>query len=326
MDWEDQILKACLRRVTPQEETLFSGQKGKELAQFIRHVDTTPHLTEANVDYFNQLIEDFSRVSQVKTHRQDSELCSEGGIIMKKSFLYREGRGLSWENHRGKHFLAFNHFSSVVSGEGIFAAIRPYPVKWYDDHISGRFLERHKETNIAQDPIFFQHNAVALAMLRIIEDEHDHSQTGYHPFLLPERNGVLIGHTLRAMPDESWNRIMFLASNDYSAMPMDEYEWFPRLNMTVRTFYGPDEMTPAMVKMRQFLLPFYSGEKAKGLSLEMDAFHYVNNGTAFERDSRSSQYMDALIELADLMKTPLWRQAAILPEHLRKNRPSSPRL
>jgi hypothetical protein len=157
--------------------------------------------------------------------------------------------------------------------------------------------------------MFRMHNAMALAMLRIFEDRHP---KGTYPFVLPERNGILLGHTTPLPDSHPNNRIFMMAMESFDRFGIAQYEWIPKMSMMLNTFIGLKEMTPGQTNLRKALIPFYAGERAAGLGTEIDrALDTV-------KDERllPERYTKAMSALTQVVESSLWKNATRLPKNL----------
>ncbi len=311
---DEYIRQALQEKATPVERDFFSGKRLAEISSFAQDIHNSDAINSRHVDYFSTLFTAFGQASTLKPMRRSFTPRFENERLMEDSVIHSFDIGLSAEDHRGKTLYAINSFNAAASPAGFFFSARPMPVKWHMEHINQRCIERKSKPLDSNDWMFIQHNAMAASMLRIFEDDRDADPNAHRPFILPERRGILVGHTMQLPRDTPGNRIHLLATRDISAMQLSPYINNPYSIMTVRTFLGPDEMSPAMTKMRYSLLDFYKPQKMVTL------FNELNNWDKLEankdRFPPTSDDIAVMSGLKNLMNSPLWDQTARLPVHL----------
>lgn len=324
-DEYDFILDASLLNPTQVESSILSGKKARDYVSFFRDVHQSEAINPRHFDFFNDLTAQFRQAIGSTSHQHITHLHFENDRLTAESLSLTRASGLAVEDSGGKKLTSLTNLHTFVYPNSVFSTLTATPVKWHMDHIAERMASRGSNPLTEKAPIFFQHNALALSMLRILEEEHNEHVRGYHAFLLPERDGVLLGHTVPMAARENKNRVVLMAAaQDIRNLRTVPYEWIPTMNMTVRTYYGPKEMTPAMHRLRNRLLPFYGGEKAKALQLELDSVDDTQGSTHFETHPRRDNYINAFLDLSDIMQSSEWKLGTQLPQHLRPTLTLSP--
>lgn len=315
MSLERYLDESLYDRASPVERDLLAGARGRQIHSLANDLFSGAAVNVRHVDFFSTLYQDFDAATKTRDMSRPALLNYEGEHLAPGSEIRRRGWNISTETYRsGKVFHAINEVNASVSDAGVFFAARAFPVKWYMDHINERCAQRGANLIDMHTPLFMRHNVLALAMLRVIEQDEHFDARMPQPFILPEKRGVLIGHTMRIPEGYAANRLFLLASNNLPAMNMGRYARIPDFALSVRTYYGPDEMTPAMTKLRYSLLPFYQPQKIFGLFPEMENFNHIAlpPGSPVVPPPPPTDSA-TLSDLARLMKSPLWRQAARLP-------------
>lgn len=241
---------------------------------------------------------------------------SEGSQFIQKTLA------LAPRERRGKIIHTLDTVYARASANGFLAIFRPYPIKWNLMHLYDRSAERGGTFHQHEDTPFREHNFMALIMLRIIEELHYTGKTSYIPFILPENNGVLLGHTMIPTLEDNYNRIFMAAAKDVASLGIERYEWIPQLEATVRTFLSFNEMSPALHRVRNQILQYYKAPYNQALGLGFDNYMGTENSTYYADDSRRPLYEKIVMGVAGIMDSPLWQQAVRLPLHLRHNGPA----
>ncbi len=303
--------------LTTNESIIMGGQDGRDITSLFWDVASQERVTDRHAQELLRLSTPFANaLSPLSTHR-DGTLQTQDGLITPGYGITTKAMGTARETIEGRNFTALNIFSASVNAHGLFTHTLSFPVKWNTGHIDDRMEERGGGYKLDPvSPMFRAHNATALAMLRLLEQKHG---SGIYPVLLPERNGVLLGHTVPIPDDHPNNRIFMMSIDALDSFGIAFYEWRPKMHMTVRTFLGHGEMTLAQANLRKALLPFYSGDKAAGLHTEIDRMMDT------EKNPRllPEKYVRAVDALSRVMDSPLWKAALRLPSNLR-NAPSAP--
>lgn len=314
MSLERYLNESLHERASPVERDFLAGPRGRQIHSLANDLFSGAPVNVRHVNFFSSLYQDFDTATKTRDMSRLDLVSYEGDHLAPGSEMRRRGWNISTETYRsGKVFYAMNEVNASVSDAGIFFSARSFPVKWYIDHINERCAQRGANLIDMHTPLFMRHNVLALAMLRVIEQDDHFDARMPQPFILPEKRGVLIGHTMRIPQGYEANRMFLLATNHLPAMNMGAYTRVPNFALSVRTYYGPDEMTPAMAKLRYSLLPFYQPQKILTLFPEMENFTHVALPPGHPFQPPPPEESAALPELAKLMKSPLWRQAARLP-------------
>lgn len=311
------ILKDMFPRLSRAERTLFSGTRAQEIAQFANDFHNANGINPAHLSYFFNLVDDFYAASSAKSTNIINDVRFDNDRLSPGSMVKISGWGVSAEDRRGKSLVSLNKFTAIAENAGFFMAARPYPVKWHLDHIKHRMQERNPSRNT--DIMFSEHNIVALAMLRIFEEEHVDGSIQYHPFVLPERGGIILGHTMRTAPEDSFNRVHLTLAKDFESLTLSPYVWMPGMHIIARTFINMAELSPQMQRLRGELLKFYTPARIQALDIQIPLFVETKKCDFFDKYPQKEAYMSAMVDLADLMAGPLWQKAVKLPMHLRAN-------
>lgn len=312
----DEYMKEIIRGpVRDGERALIDGALGRDMIRFVREMKGGAPVTLNHLDQFFNIANTLRGASRIIAAKESQDVWVANGAMVGTSHVSTATIGVIQAPRGEKKFYTLEHFSAVARPEGMLAIIRPYPIQWLMDHIDHRNTERHGGFD-AQSDRFHLHNNVIMMMLQIIEEEHFDGKNTHIPFLLPEGNGVLVGHTMAMLAGREGNRIFMAAAKDEARLNLSPYAWFPKLEATVRTFLGPDEMTPAMKQLRMQLLKFYSPPYRAALEIGLENYTRTIGCSSYEDHPQRDRFEEALIGIADIMASPLWRNNVRLPVHL----------
>ncbi len=317
MDIENHIRGNLIQRATAEERLFFGGARSATIASAIQDLAQSDGLRESHMAFFLEMNKAFRAAAGLTHNRGIVDIKFEQGILTPDSVAASEDWAVCPQDHNGKNLWAMNTYSSIVRQEGMFFTARDFPVKWHMEHINERCRQRKSNPIETESLTFLRHNAIALSMLRVFEEEHGKTGNTYLPFALPEKNGILVGHTMHLTPAEIGNRLFIVATNKFGMFPTERYQWLPHLAMTVRTFLGPDEITPAQAKLRMELLRFYQPGKIRLIEQELALFNKTPSGMPPADIPFMQEHQQCLQSLRKLMTSPLWYSAARLPAHLR---------
>lgn len=317
MDPESYVNASLLSRATATERRFFEGLQSSSMASLVQDFAVSEGMREPHMEFFLGLNRDFRTATGLINIGSTNSFRFEGGVLVPGSIAQSHDWAVCPQDQAGKTFWAMNSYLSTAMPEGIFFCAREFPVKWHLDHINERCKQRRSSPIEPYSMDFVRHNAVALSMLRIFEEQHRKTGNSYYSFALPEKNGLLYGHTMNIASPEITNRLHLLATNRFGNFPTAPYSWRPNLCMTVRTFIGPDEMTPAQAKLRMELLRFYQPDKARALANELSFFNNVHGGYVHVAPGIMKTYEACTEAMKRLMTSPLWYATTRLPAHLR---------
>ncbi len=314
---DDEYLKEfLLGPVRENERSYFEGKAGRNIVSFVREMKNSPRVTMQHINHFFDMAAAFSGLHQGIAWGQSQDVDLDHDALVEGSYINRAAIMLSPAPRYDKNLFTIEHLAASASATGMLAVVRPYPIQWHLEHINER-SELRKGSFDTQNDRFRLHNNIIMMMLQVIEEEHYTGEMPYVPFILPEPNGVLLGHTMAVRPGADGNRIFIAAAKDRDALKLGRYAHFPQLEATVRTFLGPDEMTPGMKQLRLQLMKYYGPTYKDALSMGMDAYVYAEGSSLYETNPRRDRFEDALIGISDIMASPLWRKNVRLPAHLR---------
>lgn len=314
---DDKYLKEIFQGpVREGERVLLEGTLGRDVVSFVRDMKGGPRVTIHHLDQFFSIAAKIANVGRSIAWGESQDAGFEGEYLTPGSYVNRSSIIVSQAPRLGKNLYTLENLYASATPNGMLAIVRPYPIQWHLDHIDDRSKERRGGFN-AQDDRFRLHNNVVMMMLQIIEEEHYTGETPYIPFILPESNGVLLGHTMSVRSGMDGNRIFMAAAKNHEVLNLGRYAHFPQLEATVRTFLGPDEMTPAIKQLRLQLLKYYAPPYKDALAMGMDMYVRTVGSAAYEDHPQRDRFEDALIGISDIMASPLWQKNVRLPAHLR---------
>lgn len=319
MDSHEYLKAYTLHGSTANERALYAGEKGRTYSNLFDNVVQNGVVLPGQVKGFRNFAEDLSGTFQNVTVEIFDGLRFLGERPIPDTTSHLKAVGIVREEKRDREFTAFNLLFASLRDTGAHTTILSFPVKWNMDHIEERMKDRRGGYLDVGSTMFRVHNSLAMSMLRIFEKQ---KPPGLYPFILPERNGVLVGHTIPLAPDFAKNRFAMAVARDRSLldMHMERYEWIPTMHMRVNTFYGSREMTPAMHDVRKRLLPFYTAGKAAATQLEFESITNTINYSHVDNSSLGPQYLEGLSTLESIMGSHSWAQASRLPQQLRPSK------
>ncbi len=312
-----------LIRPTPDEMALLDGRKGLEYSSFFRDVKNSGVINPNHYAFWRKTTDDFSNAIKSRKQYATDDPVFEGGVLKSNSVYHARLVGLAKEDFNERQYLAMNFHNVNVDANGFFSAILSCPIKWNLAHIQQRIKERHGTPLEENTNVFAHHNAMALSMLRIFDDINDESPITYRPFVLPHREGLLLGHTI--LPEvDARNRLALMVSAENRQLNLQTYRWLPEKLMVVNSYIGQQEMTPAQKDLHKKLIPFKGGDKAKGFWLELDTIDQVRHSPSFDKHPEARNYAVTYLALEEIMHSDAWSNTVKMPEnfvppHLKRN-------
>ena len=306
--------------LTIEEQTLLEGQAGHDFSNIaaqamqgslsLNHLDRARHIANK---FFNAGATTLSRSEQIIFN-------DRGGYISQDSHFDLFGINTTRVPNTGKEqgVYTLNLFRSIGAPNAVSLVSRSTPVFWHFNHIQDRMAERGVSVLDKESSYFVDLSILGLSMTRILEEIVDWNNSRYAPVVLPAREGLLFGTAEKVGAKKEANRLGIIGFNQAATWQFGLYEWLPEVEITMRTFYGLNELTPKQIQLRNRLSGFLKPNIMEALSLELDAFNYLEGFDAYSQDTLRDKYEENFIKLGEVMETPLWHQAAKLSRHHRQ--------